>query len=108
MFNQINKIMKKLLVLVALSLFVLTSMNAVSLVENTSYMMIQEQTTEISYDDLPEAVKTVLNDDKYSEWEIDTIYEITDPNSQVYYAVKFLVSGQTQVVNFDAKGNIIQ
>jgi hypothetical protein len=90
-----------------LTLFVLTSINAVSFVENTTNILSQGQSTEISYDDLPEAVKTALKDDKYNDWEINTIYKISDPNYQVYYSIEFFVSDQTQVVNFDEKGNIL-
>jgi len=102
--------MKKFLVYFASVLFLCTLSLSVSasLPSIDTKTVIQSNTTEITYDDLPDAVKTALQDDQYKDWKIEHIFKISNDEYAEYYSIEFTADSGKQVVNFDAEGNVVQ
>lgn len=65
----------------------------------------QEMKTEVSMQELPEAVTSTLMSEEYAEWTPTASYIVTDENETEQYAVELQKEDETKTVTFDSLGN---
>ncbi len=103
--------MKKLFVYLMLSVFFMgTGLSATSIESSKDNLEISLQDKkEIEKEDLPQAVQQALKEDRFQNYSINKIYEVTGSDRSKYYAVEFdYGGGQTTTINFDKHGEIIR
>lgn len=103
--------MKKLMLILALGTFGLTSVQAApNLLSVNVEQPYQDDKIEIDEADLPQAIKdAILNDSELEDLEIDKVYQVTKDN-QLFYKVKFDggAFGEDVTKKYDATGKEIQ
>lgn len=107
--------MKKSIVLaIALGTFSFAAVNALPLTmdENTAIevMLNEEGRTEMTFEELPEPVKTAFQESDFSGWEVQKVEKVTpDENpEQVSYELTLSDGSQSGILAFDEEGNIIE
>ena len=75
-----------------------------------TYQITQDDDkSEISYEDLPEAVQKALEDEKYTDWTIEKIFKVTNKSdNSVYYSVELSSGEKSSTVKFDESGNLMK
>lgn len=66
--------------------------------------------TEMSFDELPEAVKTAFQESEFASWEVQKVEKVTpdDNPEQVSYELTLSDGSQSGILAFDEEGNIIE
>lgn len=110
--------MKKSIVLaIAVGTFSFAAVNAQSVesTESTENAAIEvgiseEGRTEMSFDELPDAVKTAFQESEFASWEVQKVEKVTpdDNPEQVSYELTLSDGSQSGILAFDEEGNIIE
>jgi hypothetical protein len=107
--------MKKNIVLaIALGTFSFAAANAEALIspENAAVeiVMNEEGRTEMSFEELPEAIKTAFQDSDFASWEVQKVEKVTpdDNPEEVSYELTLSDGSQSGILAFDEEGNIIE
>lgn len=68
-----------------------------------------EESVEVKYDELPEAIVKILKQDKYSLLKVEKIYKVGKRNAtrDHHYAIRFKSGAERTDVYFDENGNVI-
>lgn len=105
---------KNILLAIALGIFSFVAVNA-SAVASTDNAAIEasineEGRTEMSFDELPEAVKTAFQESDFATWEVQKVEKVTaDENpEEVSYELTLSDGAQSGILAFDEEGNIIE
>ena len=70
--------------------------------------VLHSMKTEVSIQELPEAVLNTLSGEEYQEWTPTTSYVVVDETETEVYAVELQKEEETKSVMFDAQGNKIE
>jgi len=87
--------------------------------------MNEEGRTEMTFDELPDAVKTAFQESEYSAWEVQSVYQVTpdegettepaepaepaeESASQVSYEITVTDGTTPTTLIFDEEGNIVE
>ncbi len=103
--------MKKLIVYLTLSVFFVgTGFSAAATEAQSDKVEITLQDKkEIALEDAPKAVQRALEQDRFANYSIHKIHEVSKQDGSKYYAVEFdYGGGQTTTINFDKNGEIIK
>ncbi len=110
--------MKKNIVLaIAVGTFSFAAVNASPLAINTAdenvaveVVMNEEGRTEMTFEELPETVKTAFQESDFSSWEVQKVEKVTpDENpEEVSYELTLSDGSQSGILAFDEEGNIIE
>ena len=73
-------------------------------------VMNEEGRTEMSFEELPEAVQTSFQESDYSSWEVQSVYQVSpDENpEQVSYEITVTDGTTPTTLTFDAEGVIVE
>ena len=106
--------MKKNIVLaIALGIFSFVAVNAQTVATTDAAIEISlndEGRTEMSFDELPDAVKTAFQESEFASWEVQKVEKVTpdDNPEQVSYELTLSDGSQSGILAFDEEGNIIE
>jgi len=67
----------------------------------------QDSRKEITYEELPQAVKTAFEESENSEMEVTTVYEV-QTDEGVQYELSISDGTDTSTVTYDAEGNPVE
>ena len=81
--------------------------NAQSVNEETATVLVQDQSKEIEYEQLPDAVKKAFEESQYAEWEVQKVEEVTTEEGKEY---NLTVSdgSQEDTLTFDEQGEMVE
>jgi hypothetical protein len=107
--------MKKNIVLaIALGTFSFAAVNAQDLA-TTEKAAIEvsanyDGRTEMSFEELPEAIKTAFQESDFASWEVQKVEKVTpdDNPEEVSYELTLSDGSQSGILAFDEEGNIIE
>ncbi|MEK6476377.1 PepSY-like domain-containing protein [Catalinimonas sp. 4WD22] len=100
---------RTIIAIAALGTFSFASLNTTAqpLIEGSEVVFMQDQRTEIKYEELPEAVSTAFEESQYAQWEVSEVFEVsTDQGKQ--YELTISDGSQNGTLTFDVDGNIVQ
>ncbi|WPP48499.1 PepSY-like domain-containing protein [Catalinimonas niigatensis] len=81
--------------------------NAQAIDKETETVFVQDQRTEIQYEELPDAVSTAFEESQYGQWEVSQVHEVgTEQGTQ--YELTITDGTQNGTLSFDEEGNMIQ
>jgi hypothetical protein len=102
--------MKKMILAAAFLTFAgLTTVKA-SEVKTPAMVIQQDSTTKtpVKIDELPDAVKTTLQSDKYKEFTPSAAYLVTAANKSEWYVVELTKEGQTGSLKIGKDGVVVE
>lgn len=100
---------RTIIAIAALGTFAFASLNitAQPLTTGSEIVFVQDQRSEIKYEELPEAVSTAFEESQYAQWEVSEVFEVTTDQGK-QYELTISDGTQTGTLTFDADGNIVQ
>lgn len=99
---------RTIIAIAALGTFSFASLNTTAQpLTGSELVFMQDQRTEIKYEELPEAVSTAFEESQYAQWEVSEVFEVTTDQGK-QYELTISDGTQTGTLTFDADGNIVQ
>lgn len=87
--------------------FATLGVNAQPIEQESAAVFVQDQRTEIQYEDLPDAVSTAFEESQYAEWEVSQVHEVTTEEG-TQYELTLTDGTQSGTLTFDEEGNMVQ
>jgi hypothetical protein len=105
-----NWIMKKIMVSMAVAMFTAVSFaNATNIVSSPSAAIVYNQEkTEIKPEELPDAVKSTLATEPYSEWQVQKAYVVRGEDGGQTFEAEVSKGEESQTIRFDQEGKVIE
>ena len=73
-------------------------------------IMNEEGRTEMTFEELPEAVKTGFQESDYSSWEVQSVFQVSpdDNPEQISYEITVTDGTTPTTLTFDEEGKIVE
>ncbi len=73
-------------------------------------VMSEDGRTQMTFEELPEAVKTSFQESDYSEWEVQSVFKVSpdDQPEQISYELTVTDGTQPTTLIYDEEGKIVE